>query len=101
MFAKLKDAWKLLTIKWQAWFAAFVSVWLLIPETQKQSVLEMLPGLGGKGPGLLVLMGIAVTVYMRMKPQPGVATTLYAAPKPEAPPAWMQPLPPHEDASDD
>lgn len=71
-FIDARTAWSYWSIKWQAAFAAAVGVWQLLPDDQKTASLSMIPVVGpaiAANPGYLVWIGIAATIYLRMKIQ--------------------------------
>ncbi|MBT2300354.1 hypothetical protein J7E70_07740 [Variovorax paradoxus] len=59
-------AWRMLSVQWTAVMGVATTMWLAVPDSDRSAFASML----GINPGYLLLAGMAVNIYLRLKPQP-------------------------------
>lgn len=59
-------ALQMLSVQWNLVMGVLTSIWLAVPEDQRSALASLL----GVNPGVLVVVGVAVSIYLRLRPQP-------------------------------
>lgn len=72
LIADWRDAWKFLSVRVNVLFAAVISTYMLLPESQQIALLSMLPFVGPKAAGLIVVIGFVLSTAARVKAQPAL-----------------------------
>jgi hypothetical protein len=61
-----EKAWKMLSVQGMAVMGVLTTVWLSVPDEDRSALASMV----GINPGYLIVLGLLVNVYLRLRPQP-------------------------------
>jgi hypothetical protein len=64
-----RNAWQFLSVKGGVIMGLLTTSWLAVPDADRSAFASML----GVNPGYVLLAGIVVNVYLRLKAQPALA----------------------------
>jgi hypothetical protein len=71
-----RSAWRLLSVQGGVIMGLLTTSWLAVPDADRSAFASML----GVNPGYVLLAGIVVNVYLRLKAQPAIADKTDPAP---------------------